>query len=244
MLITYQATLLSRRSLTDDVYHVSFSWPTDGTWTFQAGQYMIFHIPQSDGHPARRLYSIASPPSQKGSLDFVIELIPDGIGSTYIHTLPIGQQTTIQGPAGVFTFKSPPERTPIFLATGTGIAPNYSIIHELLTSGYTQPVYLYWGLKTNHDLYLHTELDALAKQYPNFTHKVCLSREAELESVSCFMKGHINDGYEAMLEEKKAQRGNFDYYLCGSKHVVESLRTYLTEKGVPASQVFFEKFTT
>ncbi len=243
MLTTYQSRLLSRKDLTQNVYHVSFTRPPNADWNFQAGQYMIFHIPQPDGHAARRLYSIASPPSQTESLDFIIERLPDGIGSTYIYNLPLGQETTLQGPAGLFTLK-PSERTPLFLATGTGIAPIYSIIAESLRNGYTKPLYLYWGLKTKQDLYLHDTLDSLEKNYPNFSHKICLSREESIEPLPCFMKGHINEGFEEMLSLKNEDAAHFDFYLCGSKHVVESLRTYLTEKGVPVSQIFFEKFTT
>lgn len=243
MIHSYQAKLLEKKHLAGPVYRFSFSPPQDQNWTFQAGQYMIFQIPQADGYPLRRLYSVASPPSQKNTLTFIIEMVEGGIGTTYINNMAIGDSLTMQGPAGLFTYK-PSERPVIFLATGTGIAPMYSMLAEHLKTTMKQDTYLLWGLKKCSDIYLFEELTLLANTYPQFHMRTCLSRETDLsaiapEHMAYTLLGRVTKG----LEELTTSYLSYDYYLCGSKHVVESLRTDLTEKGVPKEHVYFEKFT-
>lgn len=241
MLITYQATLLKKTEIAPEIYLLTFSYPEQADWTYKAGQYMIFHIPKEEnGHPARRLYSIASSPLEKDQLSFVIEIIPNGLGSMYVKDLPIGAQATLQGPAGVFVFKES-ERDSVFLATGTGIAPIYSMIKTLLETHSTgnKQLKLFWGMKYKKDLYLVKELESLAAQYKNFTMKICLSREEQSDSPHCMM-GRVTHGLEEMDGNTM---NNCDYYICGGPKVVESLKQYLAEKSIPAGQIYFEKFT-
>ena len=238
MLITYSATLTKKTTLNEDVYYLSCTLPSDKTWTYEAGQYMIFHVPTDDKmRPLRRLYSIASSPTNKNTVDFIIEMVPDGIGSKYIQELAVNDIVTLQGPAGVFTYK-PSTRNPIFLATGTGIAPMYSIITDLIVQKSNKQLQLFWGMKYKKDLYLIDELAALAKQSNTFTYSVCLSREKDVDDTSCIL-GRVTDG----LTNLTSNFSNFDYYLCGGKEMVESLRSFLLEHNVPKEQVYFEKFT-
>ncbi len=249
MFITYQATLLEKKQLTEHVYYFKFSPPPQPEWNFVAGQYMIFHIPQGEGHAARRQYSIASHPSQKDALEFIIEYVENGIASKYLEKMEVGQSLTFQGPAGVFIYRQN-EREPIFFATGTGIAPIVSMIADLFENGkYSQNIYLFWGLKLKGDMYYFNELKQIAKQYPNFHFKICLSRENELatlfseEDVMYCANGRINNGFEEMITSSNQDKNKFNYYICGSKHVVEAMREYLNTQKIPTEQVFFEKFT-
>ena len=239
MILTFQSTLLEKKSLTGNVYFFRFARPADPVWTFQAGQYLIFHIPSKDSHAVRRLYSIASPPQQKDSLDFIIELLPQGIGSDYLRQIAIGQAIAMQGPAGMFTLKPSP-RPKVFLVTGTGIAPARSIFLSInATEGY-----LFWGLKTAADVYFFEEL----KNLKNCVFKLCLSRETDLAKklkppdLAFTTIGHVTQGLEEMINKKQKNYSEFDYYLCGGNRIVESLRLYLSQLRVPAPQVFFEKF--
>jgi len=250
MFTTYQSKLLERTTLVPSVDKFIFSCPDSADWTFQAGQYMIFHIPQKDTHAARRQYSISSPPSEKKHLEFIIEYVPNGLASTYLPQMKIGDLLTMQGPAGVFIYRPSPYHE-IYLATGTGVAPMLSMIPDQLNNqNFTQNIYLFWGLKNLKDVYYLDYLINLKNTHPGrFEFSICLSRETELESqlkqelLPHFSLGHVNLGVESLLTKLQAMHPAFDYYLCGSKHVVESLREYLAGKGVPKEQVAFEKFT-
>ena len=261
MFTTYQSKLLERSTLVPGVDKLIFTRPGGNPdWTFQAGQYMIFHIPQGADHAARRQYSIASPPqpkadpplaeSQKNHLEFIIEYVPNGVASTYLPQMKTGDLLTMQGPAGVFIHRPSP-RHAIYLATGTGIAPMFSMIPDKFSDqNFSQNIYLYWGLRNYNDIYYLDYLINLKNTYSQrFDFSVCLSRESELKSklkqelLQFFTLGHVNLGVETLLTRLQTSHASFDYYLCGSKIVVESLRVYLTDKGVTKEQVTFEKFT-
>ncbi|MBP7967504.1 FAD-dependent oxidoreductase [Candidatus Woesebacteria bacterium] len=248
MVLTFQSKLIHKKLIAPHVYHLVCTLPDNHEWNFTAGQYMIFHIPQKEGHPVRRLYSIASPPSQKSSIDFIIEIVPNGIGSIYVDTLNEGDSLTLQGPAGIFTHKTT-TRPSIYLATGTGIAPMYSMIHTILNDETnTYPVYLFWGLKNCEDLYLDEELTALAKSYPLFYLRTCFSRLENIsqvkQTIAAYTElGRVTLGFEKLLKDTNTKPDGYDYYLCGSKHVVEALREYLQIASVAKEQIFFEKFT-
>lgn len=249
MILTYQSKLIKKTIIAPHIYHLQCSLPENPDWSYKAGQYMIFHVPQTDGHPVRRLYSIASPPSQKSSIDFIIEMVPNGIGSKYVESLKENDMITLQGPAGIFTHRAT-NRPSIYLATGTGIAPMYSMIHDFLNNQENpQPLYLFWGLKTCEDLYIDNDLTALAKSHPQFYLRTCFSRLEDLSQVKGSVRGYtelgrVTVGLERLLSTKNTPAAQYDYYLCGSKHVVEALREYLQAAAVPKEQVFFEKFTT
>ncbi len=249
MFTTYQAKLLEKKQISPDVHYFKFSHPPQLDWDFNAGQYMIFHIPQGEGHAARRQYSIASHPAQKDSLEFIIEYVPNGVASHYLAQMQVGQELTFQGPAGVFTYREN-EKEPVFLATGTGIAPIYSMLCDLLkNNNYSKHIYLFWGLKHKADMYYFLELKRLAQEHANFHFKMCLSREEELSALfeegdlAFCTSGRIDKGFEAMITSSSGNKLNYNYYVCGSKHVVEALREYLNGQQIPTEQVFFEKFT-
>lgn len=249
MFISYQAKLLEKKQLSPHVYFFKFSHPPQVDWTFIAGQYMIFHIPQGEKPAARRQYSIVSPPSYKNGLEFIIEFVENGVASQYLDKMRVGEELTFQGPAGVFTYRQN-ERQPVFLATGTGVAPMISIITDLLENHqFSQDIYLFWGMKQKGDMYYFEEIKNIAKQYSNFHFKMCLSRESELsalfseEDTAYCTTGRIDKGLEEMITEAKKEHIHFNYYICGSKHVVEAVRGYLQEKLIPPEQIHFEKFT-
>jgi NAD(P)H-flavin reductase len=269
MLITYQAKLLSKTQLAPEVFLFKFTRPDDPNWTYLPGQYMIFHIPQPDNHPVRRLYSILSTPHNTESLDFVIEYVHGGKGSEYLAKLSIGAETTFQGPAGIFTLKESP-RNKIFLATGTGIAPIKNIIDSVLLFpepkkneqidkenmllsklqhlGDQKRMYLFWGMKTCEDMYFQDELINLSQKFDHFYFRYCLSRETDIfgklgDKARHVALGRVTAGLEDLLLHYEYKITDFDFYICGGPVVVEALRTYLAEKKVPKEQIIFEKFT-
>ena len=248
-MITSFKTLLSRKKqLAKDIFLFRFQLLEPKEIDFKAGQYLILKI-----NDQSRLYSIASPNFQKDSFELLMEIIEGGLGSTYLSNLKIGDQAVFQGPAGVFTLKESP-RPKIFLATGTGLAPIRSMIKSILNFKFKIPnLYLFWGLKTYQDTYLFEELKQLSNEsMDKFTFKICLSQEKNLELIGnedreYFAPGRIQNSLESVIfgnNQLKSEENlaNFDYYLCGSRQVVESLRQYLEEKKVPKEQIFFEKF--
>lgn len=242
MLQTLTTRLIQKIQLTSDVYLFKFTLLTPKEINFLPGQYVILNIPQNNGVVLHRLYSIASPPSQKGSFELVVKLIPEGVASLYFLNLKEGDNSFFQGPAGAFQLRQT-NKDKVFLVTGTGIAPVMSMILNLLNSKSETGIFLFWGLPTFKDTFFIEELKNLKNKYKNFHFNICLSQENNLEMVMTkdrgyFHLGHIDHGCEEVMEKTM----DFEYYLCGRREVVESLKQYLFNSGVDKENVILEKF--
>jgi len=239
MLITYKTILSVKKQLTNNVFLFSFKLIDPSEINFVPGQYLILKV---NNKP--RLYSIASSNLEKNKIEFIVELVPDGRASTYLANLKEGEEVEFCGPAGQFVLRES-DKQKIFLVTGTGIAPVRSIFksYTLHATRYK----LFWGLKNYKDTYLLDEL----KQYSNiaikqFEFKICLSREQNLNMIpetdrKYFDLGHIDKCMEKILNSKFLIL-NSEFYLCGSRNVVDSLKQFLLSKNIPPENIVFEKF--
>lgn len=229
MLSTYKTILTKKTQLNSDTYLYHFNLIEPKEMAFKPGQYLVLKVP-SDKGPVSRLYSIASSNNVKNNFELIIGIIPGGLASNYLFSLKENTEVIFQGPAGLFSLKKN-EREKIFLVTGTGIAPIRSMLesYRLPVTSYK----LFWGLKNYKDLYLFDEL----KQ---FNPKICLSRELNLDMIPesdkiFFELGHVDSCFIK-------QFNNFDFYLCGGRQIVESLKQFLLNKKIPVENIYFEKF--
>lgn len=253
MINIFKASLTEKKQLTADVFLFSFDLINPDKIEFEAGQYLILKV---NNQP--RLYSIFSSEENKKSMQLLVKIIPDGVASTYLTNLKSGDQVEFQGPAGAFKLQQN-RRDKIFLATFTGLAPLYSMITSCLKmeKKLTQPkLYLFWGLRHFSDICLLDELKQLSINNQQFKFFICLSRETDLskikdENKKYFKLGRINDVWQKFNSQlikqcsnvtMKQFINNFDYYLCASRDVVESLKQYLIEKGIAKENIFSEKF--
>lgn len=234
MLTSFKAKLVAKKLLVNKTYFFTFELVEPKEFSFIAGQYMMLKVPKGEGFLSR-MYSIASPPTMKNAFELIVEIVPQGLGSTYLDNITIGQVLDFMGPGGVFLAKETPKKN-VFLVTGTGIAP----VRSMLLNGMTN-YSVYWGMKTLKDIYLFEELK-------KFNVKICLSREENLDAINdedkkYFDLGHVDKCFEKDIESLQAKNlGDYEFYLCGGRHIVESLRMELLEKNVPRENIHFEKF--
>jgi len=288
MLTTYKTVLKRKTQLTEDVYLFNFKLVDPPEINFSAGQYLILNVPQSPGEPVKRLYSVASPETEKNSLEFIVQLVPNGLASIHLNNLKVGDEEVFEGPAGAFVLRKN-ENSKVFLATGTGIAPIRSIIISNLKSqisllrasfaevatkaeqsfgGQANPYpktqnqyYLFWGLRYYKDVYLFDEFKNLTKEQKNFQFKICLSREESLNMIpeqdkKYFSFGHVDKEINNLCSTFNVQRStpnqnkfgsgqvlkDMDFYICGGRDVVESLKHCLVEKEAFQGNIYFEKY--
>lgn len=239
MIKDFTATLQQVDHLTTHVKRFIFQLPEGEELQFEAGQYVMLKIDNNF-----RQYSIASPSSQKNSFEIVMEMVEGGLASQFLEKMQVGESANFKGPAGVFVLRNTPKEK-VFLATGTGIAPIKSMIKTHLQENREAKLYLFFGVKTREDVYLADEFEQIHTEYPEkFFHKVCLSREESMEGLSeCFAHGRVNISLEQLWENHEGHVDDFEYYVCGSKKAVDSLKAYLSEHGVQDANIFFERFT-
>jgi len=236
MIKDYVTTLQNKEFLTQDVWRFTFALPAAERVVFEPGQYMILKIGTN-----YRQYSIATPSSRNDSFEIIVEMLERGVGSDFLRNLQVGDEVFFKGPAGVFVLRNTPTDK-IFLATGTGIAPIMSMITTHLHEQRPGKVMLFFGLHSREEVYYEEELRKLVESHPEFQYKICLSQEKSLEGLAeHFVQGRVNGGVQLVWANHPAT--SFEYYICGSKGAVDSLKDYVAQEGVPPDRVFFERFT-
>ena len=108
---------------------------------------------------------------------------------------------------------------------------------------------LFWGLKDYRSVYLLEELKRWSNEtLKQFSFKICLSRENNLDSIPEIDRKYFDIGHVDTIFDKQfsnlviEQWRNLDFYLCGRREVVESLRLFLLGKNAPVENMHYEKF--
>lgn len=203
------------------------------------GQYAIITIP---GSPlVKRLYSFASAPNAQGSFELLIKIIEEGVGTQYLKNLQIGDCVDVSGPAGLFVQQKTPSRK-FYMVTGTGFAPIRSFFLSSPLESLKES-FLFWGMRTLQETYLFDELYSLHTQR-SLSFYYCLSKQDSFSSIPAYLlqhyrTGHIQDAWERVISSPEI---NDEYYLCGSRTVIESLRLLLLSRSIPKEKIFFEKY--
>ncbi|MBI2405050.1 hypothetical protein HYV22_02630 [Candidatus Gottesmanbacteria bacterium] len=229
----YTARVSAKVPLTNKVWAVTFTLENPQELHFIAGQSMMLHI--TDG--INRSMSIASPPRDIKNILMCHDVSPMGPGSKWTLGLNVGDQVSLVAPLGMFVLDNQSHRKKVMIATGTGIVPFRSMIMDYLAGPATRQneVVLYWGLRHEEDIYWREEFEALAGKYPNFHFVLTLSKPTETWAGH---RGRVTD--HLFVEEK-----NFidtDFYLCGSKAMVDEVKKALFSRNVPNTQVKQELF--
>lgn len=216
--VKFSSTLLEVRQLTPTVKHLVFSTPSG--FSFLPGQYISLILTAGD-KKIRRLYSIASKPGGD-TIELCIKIINGGVATPIIDKLVKGDTVEFLGPLGEFVIKdSSKERDLVFIATGTGVAPFRSMVLELLEKGHDKKITLIGGYRS---YALYEELKELEKEYPQFNYKTLLSPQR----------------VQGVLPEISIENTNF--YICGLKEMVNSVREILVQRGVPMNAIHSEKY--
>ena len=87
-----------------------------------------------------------------------------GAASAYVaETLKLGDSVRVEGPFGASYLRESHRGPIIAVAGGSGMAPIKSIVERALAQKLPQHIHLYFGVRTERDLYLHDHFAALAK---------------------------------------------------------------------------------
>jgi NAD(P)H-flavin reductase len=163
----------------------------------------------------------------------LLNLVPGGPGSTYLFSLKEGDETKFKGPAGNFYVRDEPAKDILFVATGTGIVPIWSMLLDRLEQGYARPITLFWGLRSQRDLYYQDELAALAKRHASFSYVATLSRP---EPGWTGTTGRVTN----VVEERVTSVANLAVYLCGNSGMIAGVTALINKRGL--CPIYREKY--
>ena len=228
------AQVESIKDLTHDVRQLDLRLVEPAAIEFKAGQFISFEMPHpATGRLVTRAYSIASSPNRPGLVTLLFNRVSGGPGSTMLYGLKEGDATHFKGPAGHFTLRDDPGRDLLFVATGTGIAPIWSMLQANAERSDPRPATLFWGLRSQRDLYYQEDLIALARNMPNLTTVLTLSRPEPGWSGST---GRV----QQLLEERVPSVAHLAVYLCGSGGMIADVTKALQQKGL--CPIYREKY--
>lgn len=232
---TFKAKVAEHSYLAKKYQNVHLELVDPSRIEFLAGQYIMLKVPGLEGV---RQYSIASSPSMKHAIELVVDVIPKGVGSTYLASLSPGDEVEFMAPAGRFLLNGDKDKEKMlwFVATGSGIAPLMSmIIHLLVDKKDAREMWLHWGLRHAEDIFWFDEFARLSEQYDNFNFDLTLSRPPKNWKLG---RGYVG---ESLLKQHK-EFVNVGAYLCGSKRMIESVKVKLLDKGLEKGNMHHEQF--
>ena len=213
---------------------------------FKAGQFVTMDLPISEKRLKRwRSYSIANAPKSENTeggydLEFSIVQSENSTGGSrfLFEEAEIGMLIRFKGPDGSFTLRSTvAEKDVVFICTGTGVAPFRSMIWDIYNQKIAhRNVHLIFGGRYEHDILFRDEFVFLAKNLPDFTFDVALSRQTDWAG----HKGYVHDLY---TEGYRNVRSDVDFYICGWSNMIDdAVAKLIVDLGYDKSQVHYELY--
>jgi len=227
----HTARLIDKQRLNETVVRLRLEKPEG--FDYRAGQFINLMRP-SDG--LTRSYSLASTP-ESDYLELHIKRVPEGKMSNWLFdTFAPGDSVEFFGPAGdCFYVPGRPEQPLLLVGTGTGLAPLYGILHEVLDHGHSGPVHLMHASLAEPGLYLTDELRDMASRHEQFSYLPCvLHGDVPPDG----RQGNIADIPSQVLGSLKGYR----VFLCGDPPIVNALRQNAFLSGAAMQDIFSDPF--
>jgi ferredoxin-NADP reductase len=234
-------TLIKKEMAAHNIVALTFSLPQ---WLpFLSGQYFDIELRSADGYRALRSYSIASAPEEKGSIQFGIEIIPNGEVSTYLARLEIGQQIEMRGPIGEhFVWHCGIEKPLILIGGGSGMVPLMSMLrHHLnnLEKSKPEEIIVMVSARTINHVLWREELEQAAKRDSRIKITITLTQETPPQWQG-FNRRIDKDILSTTIEH--LYKKPVATYVCGSTSFVGSLSRMLLEMGFDFYDIKTERF--
>lgn len=233
----FKARLEESISLTDSFLHLKFELIEPHRMPFIAGQYVSVKVDQSGN---RRSYSIVSRSDIDHGFELLVDTKPQGLGSKFFQQLQPGNEIEFLGPLGRFVVADDPDSVSketelALVATGSGLAPLYSMLQDLLqVKQDPRPITLYWGVRYVSDLFWTDDLEDLMEAFPNFKFHPVVSRPVP-EWILC--SGRVTNCLQ--VHDIPMTAG---YYLCGNAQMIQDVQALLQMRAIPAERIHHEKF--
>jgi len=198
---------------------------------FSPGQYAMLQFSPEHVRP----YSMAGLPDDQ-EMEFHIRKVPGGRVTEYIFEhVREGTSIKLSGPLGTAYLRQAHTGPMLCVGGGTGLAPVLSIVRGALKSGMTNPIHLYFGVRSQQDLYDADRLNQLAAIHPQLTVHTVIAT------------GPINEGQRAglitdLIEKDIPSLAGWRAYLCGAPAMVEALCTVAKVLGISPEHIYADAF--
>lgn len=194
----------------------------DQPYPFLAGQYTSVETPWWPR--IWRHYSFASAPRSDGLLTFHVKAVPAGwVSNALVHRARPGDVIRMGPPAGSMTVDHTTDSGLLCLGGGTGIAPIKALVEDVAERGERRPVEVFYGARTDHDLYDIDTMLRLQQSLPWLSVRPIVDQQAHLQ---------LPDAIRAY-----GPWNEFDAYVSGPPGMIRNGVHALRDAGVPTDRI-------
>jgi ferredoxin-NADP reductase len=183
----------------------------------KSGQCFNVGIPGMDINREYSMYSAAEAPY----LEFLIRAIDDGLVSSHLEKLRVGDVVEVDGPYGEFCIS--PEKLNsnfVFIGSGTGVAPFHSFVKTYPNLNYT----VLHGIRYPNEAYDSSD-------YQEGKYVACISQNNNGDSMRVTDYLRLNPIAKDSI-----------VYLCGNRNMIVDAVQILLDQGISGDQIISEVF--
>ena len=219
------AKILKLEKQSEDLAIISLRLHPSCNFNFIPGQYV--NLSYGD---ITRSYSIMDYDTEDKRLKLFIRYYESGMMSHYfMNNAKEGDLLRIYGPLGTFSLRDISNDSKfVFFATGTGIAPFFSIIKYLESIKSNKQIFLFWGNRYKSDF-----IELPETNYIDLTVHKSLSREKG----TGYFNGYIQDDFQLNFQTIDS----IEPYICGSESMIECVKEKLILMGFDGT-IHIDKF--
>ncbi len=227
---------------------------------FKPGQYATIGLPEpepADGKAPkliRRMYSVASPATQRDALSFYVVRVDEGALTPLLWNLDLGD-TMFMAPrlGGHFTIDPVPEgHHVVMFGTGTGLAPFRSMYLTFRGQKRWNKFVMIEGCRLAEDLGYFDEFTGFAKEDPGLVYLPTVTREPE-DSDWAGVRGRVTALLEPGVFEEhcgfELKPETCSVFLCGNPAMIDQVEEVLVGRGFavhsrknPQGTLHFERY--
>jgi len=218
--------------LTHDVYRLRLAIESGGPYTFSAGQFAKLQFAFAPDAP--RDYSMANA-VHEGGLEFHFRATPGGVSQRIPLEVKAGDMVRVSGPFGTAYLREQHAGPILAVAGGTGLAPVRAILLAVLNRAMGQPIHLYFGVRSERDVYGESELRTLESKYPNLKVHVVVT---EQPVAAGHRIGMVTDAVAADFGDLRG----FQVYMAGPPAMVDAATDLVARLGVQPRDMHADAF--
>lgn len=233
--VIYQMKLTELIDHTPNVRELVLKCQEPQNFQFKAGQFVMLHVPQPEGKPALRAYSIATDDRDNTGYRLLFKYVENGKASEFVWALKGGETLQFTGPFGKVFFQEPPTEQIVFLNTGTGLSQHLCYLLSKKDQYPNLKYRLLFGVRTEQDRYYEPQLNELVKALPDFKWEFVLSRPSESWTGK---KGYVQD----FIKDYNYLEVPTTFYLCGNGGMIKQVKEILQSQNFDMKKVWVEAF--
>jgi predicted ferric reductase len=206
-------------------------------WSFLPGQFAWVMVGRSPFKVTQHPFSLSSPGDVEAGGRITLTIKERGDWTKGIGSIELGARLYLDGPHGSFSMDLNQAPGYVFIAGGVGITPLYSMISTMCLREDTRPAILLYSNQDWDGITFREQLDELSSYMPN------LRVVHVLRNPPPGWRGEIGYVDGAVLRRNlPRQFRSFDYFICASESMMDSVERTLVEMGVPEYRVHAERF--